>query len=102
MVSGNSCRVGVVTALALLANGTSFGEVVYRVTDLGSLSATGAQSSEAFGLNDVGQVVGASTTDVTGVIHAFINMPQTEIPAITTIAGSAFYLSGRKSSVGVT
>ncbi len=50
----------------------SFGQVVYRVTDLGALASTGAQVSEAWGLDDVGQVVGESSTNVLGASHAFL------------------------------
>ncbi len=57
---------------AVLAT-TASGQVTYRVTDLGSLNTGG--TSEAFGLNENGQVTGESSTGTPGLTHAFVWLP---------------------------
>src|SRR6516165_9664411 len=53
--------------LSLLLLSAARGQPSYTITDLGSL---GAGASNAFGINDRGQVVGESNT--TGLTHAFL------------------------------
>lgn len=66
----------------------SLGQVVYRVTDLGSLGSTGGQGSEAWGLNDVGKVVGESTTNVFGASHAFLWSNGSAMQDLGTLGGT--------------
>ncbi len=56
--------------LALLAGTSAFAQCPkYRIVNLGSLGTN--QHSEAWAINDMGQVVGQSNTDAFGVMHAF-------------------------------
>ncbi len=66
----------------------SLGQVVYRVTDLGALGSTGAQISEAWGSNDIGQVVGESTTNVVGASHAFLWSNSAGMQDLGTLGGT--------------
>lgn len=45
MTGGNCCSIGVAAFLALLGTGASYAQVVYRVTDLGSLGTVGDQTA---------------------------------------------------------
>ncbi len=56
--------------LVLLAAPGAFAQCPkYRIVNLGSLGTN--EQSEAWAINDMGQIVGQSNTDVFGVVHAF-------------------------------
>jgi len=58
----------VLAAIAVLAAPVARAEPMYEITDLGTLGGT---ASQAYGMNDVGRVVGSAKT-VSGQIHAFL------------------------------
>ncbi len=63
--------IGLLAALVVVVAGTARGDgqPQYTVTDLGTLS--GGSISQAFGINDTGQVVGYALTS-SGSAHAFL------------------------------
>lgn len=58
-------------AFLLLTATVASAQPRFRITDLGTLSAQGNQNSEAYGINNAGQVVGDASTAVAGVRQAF-------------------------------
>ncbi len=69
----------------------------YTVTDIGTLGGTFTQ---AFRINEAGQVIGGSTTS-SGDLHAFLWTQETGMIDLGTLAGSTFSLAWGINNQGV-
>jgi probable HAF family extracellular repeat protein len=89
----------VAMALLALVLGAQAGAQTYSITDLGTL---GGESSEASGLNNLGQVVGWSTT-ASGETHGFLYANNTMTDLGTLVGGTysfATAINDRSQVVG--
>ena len=68
-----STRLLLVSALCIAALGSRANAANYVIQDLGTLGGT---ESRAYGINELGQVVGEAKTS-TGQWHAFLWLPET-------------------------
>jgi len=96
-----------VTALAAAAPATSSAQVIYTITDLGTL---GGPTNEARGINSAGQVTGRSSVSGSsgnpGPLHAYRSAPIGQPLGLTDLGvfpgGSTSYGSGINASGQVT
>ncbi len=79
-----------VAFLLSLSGRSAWGQVQYKVTDLGTL---GGSTSQAYGINASGQVVGDATTS-SGVTHAFLYSSTDGITDLDTLGGTSSHARG--------
>jgi len=98
MASRKYCLLLVVSVVLASAQSV-FGQVLYTVTDLGTL---GGLTSNAYGINNSGQVVGGSNTSG-GAYHAFLYSGSGPMQDLGTLGGGgslAFGINDRGQVVG--
>lgn len=78
-------RLSMVACLGLLFAASTCLAQMYRVTDLGTF---GGSQSDAFGINDSGQVVGWAFTSSNSLTHAFRTAPNSPINPATDDLGT--------------